>query len=242
MGLMVLFGLMATAVVVFTVRSGSGGSLPGTGNVTRAMLEAKDGMFAGLRTFEGMLGIVALVVWAMSVTHDYSSGLIRLLVQAEPSRWRLLLGKVVALSLFTCAATLLTTVVVVAAAPALAGPAGISTHAWGSDIARTLIDGYVQLTVSVLLWGVFGLFVGVMTRNTGIAIAIGIGYLLLFEGVISMLLKNAVNWLPGKVFATIASGGTPGMSFGTAVLVAVIYALAALVAAVLVFQHRDITA
>ena len=51
-----------------------------------ATLEASDGMFAGLQNFVGMLGIVALAVWAMSVTSDYSSGLIRLLVQAEPSR------------------------------------------------------------------------------------------------------------------------------------------------------------
>ena len=51
-----------------------------------AALEASDGMFAGLQNAAGMLGVVALAIWAIAVTSDYSSGLIRLLVQAEPSR------------------------------------------------------------------------------------------------------------------------------------------------------------
>ena len=64
-----------------TAGSGSA-TLPGTQNITVAMLEAPDGMFAGLQTFAGMLGIVALVVWAMSATTGVSSGLICLLVHS----------------------------------------------------------------------------------------------------------------------------------------------------------------
>jgi ABC-2 type transport system permease protein len=241
-GLMVVFALMSTAVVFFTVKSGSGGGLPGTQSVTKAMLEAKDGMFAGLRTFVSMLGIVALAIWAMSATTDYSSGLVRLLVQAEPRRWRLLLGKVVALSLFTCAATLAATVAVLVFAPALSSAAGISAHAWTSDPVGTFLGAYVHLTASVLLWGVVGLFVGVLTRSTGIAIAIGIGYLMVFEGVVGMLLHSAAKWLPGQAFAVIASGSTAAMHFGTALLLGGVYAAVALIAAVATFQRRDITA
>ena len=115
-GLMTLFGILATVVVFVTAGSGSA-TLPGTQNITVAMLEAPDGMFAGLQTFAGMLGIVALVVWAMSATTDVSSGLIRLLVQAEPRRLLLLGGKIVALVVFTCAATLVATVMVMPMAP-----------------------------------------------------------------------------------------------------------------------------
>ena len=50
MGLMVLFGLLATTVVFFTASSGTT-ALPGTEGITVAMLEASDGMFAGLQTF-----------------------------------------------------------------------------------------------------------------------------------------------------------------------------------------------
>ena len=128
-GLMVFFGLLSTTIVFYTVGSGSA-ALLNTGGISLPALEASDGMFAGLQSFVGMLGIVALVVWAMGATTDYSSGLIRLIVQAEPSRWRLLLGKVVALTAFTCVATLVTVVVVVPVAPAVADLTGVSTDAW----------------------------------------------------------------------------------------------------------------
>ena len=111
-GLMVFFGVVSTVVVIVTAASGSTHELPRTDQVTVTMLEAGDGMFVGLQNFVSMLGIVALSVWAMAVTSDYSSGLIRLLVQAEPRRWRLLAGKVVALTGFTCLATLVTAMVV----------------------------------------------------------------------------------------------------------------------------------
>jgi ABC-type transport system involved in multi-copper enzyme maturation permease subunit len=241
-GLMTFFGLMATAILFITATSGSGVSLPRTEGVTVAMLEASDGMFAGLQNFVSMLGIVALVIWAMAVTSDYSSGLIRLLVQAEPSRWRLLGGKVVALVAFTCLATLVTVVAVVVAAPALASATGISTDAWTQDVARTLVSTYVQVTASVLLWGLVGLFVGMLTRSTGVAIGIGIGYLLVFEGLASMLLEGASKWLPGSAFSAIASGGSADMSFGTAVMVGAAYAAAALAVAAVTFARRDITA
>ena len=165
-----------------------------------AALEASDGMFAGMQNFVGMLGVITLVVWAMGATTDYSSGLIRLLVQAEPSRWRLLLGKVVALTAFTCVSMLVTVMVVMPLAPAIADMTGVSTDAWSSGMLGTVIAGYLQLTLSVLLWGVVGLFVGMVTQSSGIAIGIGIGYLMLFEGLAGMLLESAAKWLPGEVF------------------------------------------
>ncbi len=241
-GLMVFFGLLATTIVLVTATSGTTGGPPHANQVTVTMLEAGDGMFVGLQNFVSLLGIVALTVWAIAVTSDYSSGLIRLLVQAEPRRWRLLAGKVVALTGFTCLATLVTTVVVLAVSPAVAGLVGISTDAWSDDLLQTVVEGYVQLTLSVLLWGVVGLFVGMITRSTGIAIAVAIGYLLVFEGVLTMLLESAARWLPGAAFSAIASGGTADMTFGTALLVSAAYTLVALVVAALTFGRRDITA
>ena len=239
-GLMVFFGLLSTTVVFYTVGSGSS-ALPNTGGITLAALEAADGMFAGMENFVGMLGVVTLVVWAMGATTDYSSGLIRLLVQAEPSRWRLLLGKVVALTAFTCVSMLVTVMVVMPLAPAIADLTGVSTDAWSSGMAGTLVSGYLHLTLSVLLWGVVGLFVGMVTKSSGIAIGIGIGYLMLFEGLAGMLLEGTAKWLPGQVFGAIASGGTADMTYATALIVAAGYAVAALAASV-IMSRRDVTA
>ena len=92
----------------------------------------------------------------------------------------------------------------------------VSTDAWNSGMLGTVVAGYLQLTLSVLLWGVVGLFVGMVTKSSGIAIGIGIGYLMLFEGLAGMLLESAAKWLPGEVFGAIASGGSADMSYTTA--------------------------
>lgn len=244
MGLMVFFALTATTIVSLTVGSGSGDGPPGTEQITMQALEASDGMFVGVQNFVGMLGVVTLAMWAMAVTSDYSSGLIRLLVQAQPNRLLLLGGKVVALALFTCLSTLVATVAVLVVAPGVASLGGVSTDAWdsGQSLLGTALDAYLQLTLCVLMWGVVGLLVGMLTRSAGISIGIGIGYLMIFEGLAGMLLDSAQKWLPGSAFAAIATGGSTDMTFGTAALVAAAYAVGALVLTAITFSRRDITA
>jgi ABC-2 type transport system permease protein len=241
-GLMAALGLLVTIIVFVTATGGSAMAPPGGQTVSIATLEASDGIFAGLRLASNMWGIVALVVWAIFAASDYATGLVRLLVQAQPRRLRLLGGKAVALTLFTCLATLITTVVVVVASPAIAGATGVSPDAWTEGIAGTFLSGYLHLTLAALMWGFAGLFVGVLTRSTGISIAVGIGYLLVFEMVFGMLLDDAAKWLPGSSFATVAAGGTAGMGFGAGLLVALGYVAVAYAVASAVFRRRDITA
>jgi ABC-2 type transport system permease protein len=241
-GLMAALGLIVTFIVFFTATGGSVMTPPGGQTVSVATLEAPDGMFAGLKLAANMWGIVALVVWAIFASSDYSNGLIRLLVQAQPNRLRLLGGKVTALVLFTCVATLVTMVVVLIASPAVAGATGISAEAWRTGMAHTILDGYLHLTLSALMWGFIGLFVGIMTRSTGISIAVGIGYLLVFEMLFGMLLKSGAKWLPGSSFSTVAAGGTADMSFATGLMVAFGYVVVALAIAAVTFRRRDITA
>jgi len=241
-GLMAVLGFVATLIVFITATGGSVAAPPGGQAVSVATLEASDGMFAGIRLAANMWGIVALVVWAIFASSDYSNGLIRLLVQAQPKRLRLLGGKVTALVLYTCIATLATTVVVLLTSPAIASATGVSAEAWRTGIANTILDAYLHLTLSAVMWGFIGLFVGILTRSTGISIAIGIGYLLVFEMLFGMLLEGGAKWLPGSSFSTVAAGGTAEMSFTTGLMVAVGYVVVTLVITAVTFRRRDITA
>jgi ABC-2 type transport system permease protein len=241
-GLMTVLGLIATTIVFATAGKSFVGPPGAPKGVTVAALEASGGMFVGLQSAASMMGIIALVIWAIAVTSDYSSGMIRQLVQAEPSRLRLLAGKVVALAVLTCFATLVTTVVVLVVSPSIAGMSGVSTDAWRTGLFHAVVDGYVSLTLAALLWGVVGLFVGVVTRSSGVAVGVGIGYLIAFEGLAGMLLDSGSKWLPGSSFAAVASGGTTDMTYGTALLLAAGYALVAIGAAAATFLRRDITA
>src|SRR5664280_2154577 len=84
---------------------------PGVAFPTLAEMESQAGLMAGLAAASNMFGIVTLSFWAVVTASDYSSGLIRLLVAAEPRRWRLLAGKVAALVIVTAAATTVAAVV-----------------------------------------------------------------------------------------------------------------------------------
>jgi hypothetical protein len=123
-----------------------GGSLPpgapGVAFPTLAEMESPSGLMAGLAAASNMFGVVTLSFWAVATASDYSSGLIRLLVAAEPRRWRLLAGKVVALVIVTAAATTVAAVVNVFAVLPAAGAAGISTAAWGTDLVAVVASAW----------------------------------------------------------------------------------------------------
>lgn len=207
-------------------------------------LESAGGLVAGLASSVDLIGIVVLALWAAATASDYSTGWVRILVQAEPRRARLLGGKLVALAGYTVVGTALATMVAVAAAPLLAGAKGLSTAAWFPGLwetVATVLGAWVDLTLSVLVWGVIGLSVATVTRSLTIAIAGGIGYLLVFERLLGLVADEATTYLPGSVLSAVAAGGTASLSYGAAVALAAAYATGALLLAALVFTRRDVT-
>lgn len=163
--LLVWFGLMALfAIMVNTVMGSVVGQMdpnmpsPGVAFPTVAELEASSGVMAGLAAAANMFGVVTLSFWAFFTAQDYSSGLIRLLVAAEPRRWRLLAGKAIALAGMTALAVTVALVANVVAAPAV-GASGIDTSAWGSDLPSVVGSAWVHLFLSQLVWGVMGLVI-----------------------------------------------------------------------------------
>ena len=235
LALVVFFSLMGAVVTFFAGDGGMGGAVA-------VDLESAQGIVAALSMAGNLIGIVALSLWAAAVASDYSTGWVRLMVAAEPRRWRLLFGKLVALSGFTVIATIVATAIAVAMAYLLAGPAGVSTAAWSVGVFGTVLSGWLNFTLSVLGWGVIGFTVAVMSRSAIVAIAGGIGYMMVFEGLLGMLAESATTYLPGTVLNAVAAGGTAVMAYGTALLLATGFVLAALVIAFAVFARRDITA
>jgi ABC-type transport system involved in multi-copper enzyme maturation permease subunit len=187
-----------------------------------------------------MFGLVTLSLWAWFTAQDYSSGLIRLLVAAEPRRWRLLAGKVVALLVVTAIATTVAAGANLMAAP-IVGASGISTSAWGTDALSVVASAWAQLYLSLIVWGVLGLAIAVLSRSAVVAVAIGAGYVLLVEVVIRMASGVPSDWLLGSTLNAIANGGTDSMSMSVALMVGAAYVIVALGAAAAVLTRRDVT-
>ena len=95
-GLMTLFALMINTVMVTFVSGGESlpPGAPGVAFPTFAEMESPSGLMAGLAAASNKYpASLALSMWAVVTAGDYGSGLIRLLVAAEPRRWPLLAGK-----------------------------------------------------------------------------------------------------------------------------------------------------
>jgi len=222
-----------------------GGSVPpgapGVAFPTLAEMESPSGLMSGLAAASSMFGVVTLSIWAVVTATDYGNGLIRLLVAAEPRRWRLLAGKIVALVILTAAATTVAAIVNVVAAVPLAGAAGISTAAWGTDLVEVVAGAWVNLFLALCVWGVLGLVIATLARSAAVAIAIGVGYVLVVESIIKMLKDVPSDWLLGTILNAVAAGGTAAVTYGAALAMALGYVTLGLVVAGVVYVRRDVT-
>lgn len=238
---LVLFAFFAvmTAVVTFL----AGGQIgPGGTFGTPVDLASSDGIVAGLVTGADLFGIVALSLWATATAGDYSTGWVRILVQAEPRRWRLLGGKLLALSAYTMVGTAVATVISISLAPFLAGAAGISTASWSSGVVGTVAGTWLSLTMAVFVWGVIGVAIATVTRSVTAAVAGGIGYMVVVEGLLGMALDTGVTtYLPGSVLSAVVAGGTTSLGFPGAMLLGSLYGSAAVLIAGVTFTRRDVT-
>jgi ABC-type transport system involved in multi-copper enzyme maturation permease subunit len=199
-----------------------------------------EGIVAGLALAADLIGIVMLALWAAAVSSDYGSGWVRLMVQAEPRRWRIIAGKLLTLVGFTLVATLLATIVSVVVAPLAAATAGIDTAAWGTDPLAIVAEAWFNLTVVALVWGAIGFAVASITRSAIVAIAGGIGYLMVFEGMLTLVAEDLTTYLPGSILDAVSTGGNAALAYGTALGLAGAFAAVAVGLATWIFSRRDI--
>lgn len=214
---------------------------PGGGFPSAEALAASDGLTAALGSTATLLGVVTLAFWAVATASDFSTGLVRLLTQAEPRRVRLLLGKVGALVLWTAGTAALATLASVAVSPGLAAGAGISTQAWGDGAVLEVARAALQLFSSLLVWGVIGLVVAVLTRSAAVAVSAGVAYVLVVETLVGTVAEDAADWLPGATLRALATGGDAVIDHGTALALGAGYALAGLAGAAIVLVRRDVS-
>lgn len=242
-GLMALFAALVSIFIFTSAADPTAGSPPseqGGRAYTVAEIASPGGFLTALSTVSTLAGVILLSLWAIAAASDYSTGLIRILVQAHPSRVTLLAGKIAALSVFTLLATTVTTLVVVVFARPLARLEGIEIEAWKTDFASHLLEGFFNFTIAGLVWGLIGLALAVLTRSSAMAIGIGIGFLLVVEGLITIVAPDAGPYLPGGTLTTLAAGGNDQLGWGAALGLAVLYGVAAATASLAVFRTRDI--
>ena len=117
----------------------------------------------------------------------------------------------------------------------------MSTALWSNGTVGTIASGWLNLTIAVLVWGVIGFALATTTRSVVVAVAGGIGYMMVFEGVLGLAAQDATTYFPGSILSTVVAGGDATVSYATALGLAAIYAGIAAAVTTLVFSRRDIT-
>lgn len=232
---------LVTSLLFLLIDSSGGNSREGQ-VVNRASLELPHGLWVGFAGSAGLLGLVALCIFASQTAQEYTHGTLRNLLVRQPRRLTLLLGKFLAMCMFALITVILSAIVSTSLAFALSGKAKVITTAWTTSDARSgLLHAFVNVLLSVIAFGTIGMILGLLLRSPISAISIGVAWLLVVENIIAATVKHSGKWMPGQLINTIASGGDITASYSHALLVLSAYLAVGVLIASVLFRRRDVS-
>jgi ABC-type transport system involved in multi-copper enzyme maturation permease subunit len=232
---------LVTSLLFLLIDSANGNARQGE-IINRATLALPHGLTIGFSGSAGLLGMVALCVFASQTAQEYTYGTLRNLLVRQPKRLTLLLGKFLSMNLFALISVILSAVVSISLAFALSGKAKVATDAWTTSEARSaLLHTFVNVLISVIASGTIGMILGLLFRSPISAISIGLAWLLIIENLIAAVVKHSAQWMPGQLINSIAAGGDFNATYSHSVIVLTIYLLIGAAAVSLLFRRRDVS-
>ena len=210
-------------------------------------LELSSGVSTGFSNSAGLLGLVALCVFAAQTAQEYTYGTLRNLLVRQPRRIQLLIGKYLSMVTFAVTTVVVSALTSISVAFALSGRAKVSTAAWTTPDARSaLIHTFVNVLISTIGYGTVGMILGLLLRSPISSISIGIGWLLVVESIIAIAWKPSSKWMPGQLLSVVSSGGTPigmtdALSYSHALIRVTLYLVGASIIVGWLFKRRDVS-
>ena len=187
--------------------------------------------------------LVIAVLGALTITSEYSTGMIRTTLSVQPRR-----GVVFAAKALVFAAVTLVTGLIASFGSFFVGQAILSSHHLSAtlgepNVLRAVIGGALFLTACGML--AYGL--GAVLRHTAAAISAAIGLLFVLTVLVQFLphtwQNNVDKWMPAlagsQIWATKPIGGPPSFSAWPGFAVLAGYAAVAIIAGLICFRTRD---
>ncbi len=232
---------LVTSLLFLLLDSARGNAREGQ-MISRSTLEMAHGVSIGFSSSAGLLGLVALCVFAAQTAQEYTYGTLRNLLVRQPKRLTLLLGKFLAMTSFGLITVVFSAVVSTILAFTLSGKAKVATTAWTTGDARTaMLHTFINVFLSVVAYGTVGMILGLLFRSPIPAISIGVAWLLIVENIIAATVKNSGKWMPGQLMTTIASGGDLTATYSHAILMVTAYLAAGAIVVGILFRRRDVS-
>lgn len=237
---------LVTSLLFLLIDSQSGNAERGE-RITREILQLPTGVSIGFSNAAGLLGLVALCIFAAQTAQEYTYGTLRNLLVRQPRRIQLLLGKYFSMVIFAIATVTVSAITAVSLAFALSGKAKVSTALWTTSDARTALwQTFINVLISTIGYGTVGMLLGLLLRSPISSISIGVAWLLVVESIIAIAWKPSAKWMPGQLLSVVSSGGSPiGMTdslpYSQALLRVTIYLMGASAVVVWLFKKRDVS-
>ena len=240
LGAALFFTALVTSFIYLMIDSPEGNGDRGE-TVSREVLALASGSVNGFASVGGLLGIIALCVFAAQTAQEYTYGTLRNLLVRQPGRIKLLIGKLIAMKIFALLLVLIAAGVSILNSYLLAGDARVSTELWfTSEGFRAIGETILNVTISVVYFGILGMVLGLLLRSPISAISIGVLWLLIIENLIGAVKPVTLDWMPGSQLQTIAQGGTPLLEYQHALILGTSYVIVGALLAGTLFSRRDV--
>jgi ABC-type transport system involved in multi-copper enzyme maturation permease subunit len=240
LGAALFFTALVTSFIYLMIDSPEGNADRGQ-SVGRDVLGLASGSVNGFASVGGLLGIIALCVFAAQTAQEYTYGTLRNLLVRQPGRIKLLIGKLIAMKIFALLLVLIAAGVSILNSYLLAGDARVSTELWfTSEGFRAIGETILNVTISVIYFGILGMVLGLLLRSPISAISIGVLWLLIIENLIGAVKPVTLDWMPGSQLQNIAQGGTPLLEYQHSLILGTSYVIVGALLAGVLFSRRDV--
>jgi len=235
-----LFAVIASLAVFSSARSS--GVASRRGGTTIAALSGTGGGTEAFATGASFTGFLVFVTFIALIASEFSGGTFRSLVMREPSRLKVIVGKLAGILLVVGGVVALAEACTFVMSLVLAPTKDVPTTDWWSfaSLGQGVRD-YVTVMGGVTGWAVFGTTLAVIFRSAPVALGVGFAWAGPFENIIVDSWRTGYRVFPGQVLASLIQGGTAELGIGRAVLTATVYAAVAAVVTLLLVSRRDVT-
>ena len=209
--------------------------------ITRETLALPNGLYVGFANSAGLLGVIALCVFAAQTAIEYTNGTLRNLLVREPRRLLLLAGKYLAMISFALITVCFSAIVSVGISATLANVKDVNTDLWYTSSALTLFGStFGNVLLSVISYGTVGMTLGLLLRSPISSISIALAWILVVENILSATVDGISKWLPGQLMSSIPVQFGVDFSYSWALIGSASYLLISGAAAAILFKRRDV--
>jgi ABC-2 type transport system permease protein len=241
LGAALFFSALITSFLFLLIDDPGGNGDRGR-RVGREVLTLASGSVTGFASVGGLLGLIALCVFAAQTAQEYTFGTLRNLLVRQSGRLRILGGKLGANIIFAMVMVLFSAVISIGLSVALAPRAKVTTELWFTNSGwSAIIHTVINVFIAVIGFGVFGMALGLLLRSPISSIAVGVLWMLIIENLLGAVKASTLDWLPGSQLNTIAAGGTQTISYSHAMQVGGAYVIGISIIAAVLFSRRDVS-